>query len=60
MSPGSIFRPSWQSLYKTIVRSHLEYAIKSVWNPYRMGLIKDLDKVQMHESHQVSNEIKAP
>jgi len=31
-------------LYKAHVRSQLEYA-NSVWNPYIMGLIKDLEKV---------------
>ena len=33
-------------MHKSLVRCHLEYA-NSVWNPYRPGLINDLEKVQM-------------
>jgi len=33
-------------LYKALVRSQLEYA-NTVSNPYKMGLIKVLEKVQM-------------
>jgi len=33
-------------LYYTSFRCHLEYT-NSVWNPYRLGLIKELEKVQM-------------
>src|SRR6267154_393603 len=32
-------------LYKGMVRSHLEYA-GSAWNPYKKGLIRDLEAVQ--------------
>ena len=39
------------------VRSHLEYA-NSVWNPHRLGLIKDLEKVQMRATKLVIISIK--
>ena len=45
--------------YKAHVRSHLEYA-NSVWNPYRMGLIKDLEKVQMRPNKFVPGNYYTP
>ena len=38
-------RSSFILLYKGMVRCHLEYAV-SVWNPFRLGLIGDIENVQ--------------
>ena len=47
-----IYRRKLLFHFKTLVRSHLEYA-HSVCNPYRMGLIKDLETVQMRATKLV-------
>jgi len=38
-------KETFKLLYKSLVRSHLECG-HSVWNPYRIGLISDLERVQ--------------
>ena len=44
-------------LYKPVVRPHLEYA-NSVWCPYKMGDIKEIEKVQKksNQTHRQSKE----
>ena len=41
------------TLYKSLVRSHLEYAVQ-VWSPYTVEYIKKIEKVQMRATKQIT------
>jgi hypothetical protein len=41
------------TLYKTMVRSHLEYA-QGVWSPHLVGQIKNVEKVQMRATKLIT------
>jgi hypothetical protein len=43
---------SFLLLYKCFVRSHIEYC-SSVWNPYKVGIIDDLEKVQKRATKMI-------
>ena len=41
-------------LYKSLVRSHLEYAL-NVWFPYRKGLINEIESIQRRATKLIPN-----
>ena len=47
-------KDTFKLLYKSLVRSHIEYG-HSVWNPYRLGVISDLERVQKRATRMIKN-----
>jgi len=41
------------TLYKALVRSHLEYAVQ-VWSPYTVAYIKKIEKVQLRTTKLIT------
>jgi len=52
--------PTFVMLYKSMVRSHLDYCCCSVWTPYRKGDIEALEKVQEESNKDVTSIEKSP
>ena len=50
---------SFLILYKSFVRCHLEFA-NSVWNPYKISIIKDLEKVQKRATKCIKGLFNVP
>ena len=41
------------TLYKMLVRSHLEYAVQ-VWSPYTVAYIKKIEEIQIRATKQIT------
>jgi len=46
-------KDAYITLYKSLVRSHLKYTVQ-VWSPYTVSCIKNIEKVQMRATKQIS------